>query len=177
MSKEISHQFLFYLRRRRCNFSPFARYSLKFTCCSLLVVKSLVNRGNIFSLLVAEVARCKKWVVTFCKIYLLMVPEVSHWKKSPVTRCKIRLLLVAEVACCKKSLVTRRKTRSLPVAEVARWKESLVPLWKICLLLGHKLLVAKNYSSIVMKKIPTNVLFKANKDKWILFIYSLFSVD
>ena len=48
----------------RCNFSRVARYSLKFTCCSLLVVKSLVTRCKIRSLLVAEVARCKNLLVT-----------------------------------------------------------------------------------------------------------------
>ena len=39
----------------------------KFTCCSLLVVNSLVTRCKICSLIVAEVARCKKSLVTRCK--------------------------------------------------------------------------------------------------------------
>ena len=44
-----------------------------FTCCSILVVKSLVVRCKICSLLVAEVARCKKSLVTRCEIPLLIV--------------------------------------------------------------------------------------------------------
>ena len=51
----------------RCNFSFVARYSLKFTRCSLLIVKSLVTCCKICSLLVAEVAPCKKSLVTRCR--------------------------------------------------------------------------------------------------------------
>ena len=103
-----------------------ARYSLKFSRCSLLVVKSLVTRRKTRSLLFAEVAHCKKSLVTRCKICSLLVVEVIHCKKSLVTRCKICSLLVAEVARSKKSLITRCKIRSLLVAEVARCKKSLV---------------------------------------------------
>ena len=81
-----------------CWNSLVARYSLQNH--QLLVAKSLVTRCKICSLLAAEVARCKKLLVTRCK-------------KSPVTCCKIRSLLVSEVARCKKSLVTRCKIRSL----------------------------------------------------------------
>ena len=63
--------------------SILACYSLKFTCCSLLVVKSLVACCKICSLLAPEVARCKKSLFTGCK-------------NSLVTRCKIRSVLVAE---------------------------------------------------------------------------------
>ena len=72
------------------NFSLVARYSLKFTRCSLLIVKSLVTR---------------------CKICSSLVAEVAHCQKSLVTRCEIRLLLVAEVAHCKKSLETKKKIK------------------------------------------------------------------
>ena len=48
----------------RCNFSLVACYLLKFTRCSLLVVKSLVTHCKVCLLLVAEVARCKKFLVT-----------------------------------------------------------------------------------------------------------------
>ena len=82
----------------RRNFSLVARYSLKFTCRSLLVVKSLVARCKIAWLLVAEVARCKKSPVTRCKICSLVVAEVTHCKKSVVTHCKLCPLLVAKVA-------------------------------------------------------------------------------
>ena len=63
--------------------SILARYSLKFTRCSLLVVKSLVARCKIYSLLAPEVACRKKSLFTCCK-------------NSLVTRCKIRSVLVAE---------------------------------------------------------------------------------
>ena len=74
-----------------------ARYSLKFTRCLLLVVKSLVTHFKIPSLLLAEVARCKKSLVTRCKICSLLVAEVARCKDSFVTRCKICSLLDAEV--------------------------------------------------------------------------------
>ena len=80
------------------NFSLVARYSLKFTRCSFLVVKSLVTRCKIRLLLVAEVPRCKKSVVTRFKILSLLLAEIACCKNSLVTRCKIRSLLVAEVA-------------------------------------------------------------------------------
>ena len=88
----------------RRNFSLVARYSLKFTRCSLLVVKSLVTRCKIRSLLVAEVARCKKSLVTRCKNAL-------------VARCEIPLLLVAKVASSKKSLVSRCEIPSILIAK------------------------------------------------------------
>ena len=106
----------------RRNFSLVTRYSMKFTRCSLLVVKSLVTYCKIRSLLVAEVVRCKKSLVICCKICLLLVAEVARCKKSLVTRSKIRSLLVAEVARCKKSLVTRCRSCSLQNSLFTRCK-------------------------------------------------------
>ena len=57
-----------------------ARYSFKFTRCLLLIVKSLLTRCKIRSLLVAEVARRKNSLIL---------------KKSLVVRCKIRSLVTA----------------------------------------------------------------------------------
>ena len=146
----------------RRNVSLVALYSLKFTRCSILAVKSLVAHCEICSLLVVEVAHCKKshqtlcWscslqkithyslqnsLVTCCRncqIRSLLVAEIACCKKSFVTRCKICLFLVAEIACCKKSLVTCCKIRSLLVAEIACRKKSLVTCCKI-----RSLLVAK----------------------------------
>ena len=85
---------------------PFTRYLLKFTLCSLLVVKSLVASCKIRLLLVAEIARCKKSLVASCKIRSLLAAEVARYKKSLVARCEISSLLIAEVARCKNSLVT-----------------------------------------------------------------------
>ena len=89
------HIKLFTERRRK--FSLVARYSLKFTRCLLLVVKSLVTCCKILSLPVAEIARCKKSLVTRCKIRSLLVAEVARCKKSLDTRCKNCSLLVAKV--------------------------------------------------------------------------------
>ena len=72
----------------RRNFSLVARYLLKSTHCSLLVVKSLVTRCKIRSLLVAEVAHCKISLVTRSIIPSLLVAEVARYKKSLVTRCE-----------------------------------------------------------------------------------------
>ena len=74
--------------------AKFARYLLQ-----LLIAKS-------HSLLVGEVAHCKKSLVTCRKIRSLPITEIVRYKKSLVTRCKICLLLVAEYARCKISLVT-----------------------------------------------------------------------
>ena len=84
--------------KTRRNFSLVARYLLKFTRCSLLIVKSLFAHCKIRSLLVAEVARCKKSLVTHCKIRLLLAAKIhslpfakfTRCKKSLVTQCKIR---------------------------------------------------------------------------------------
>ena len=80
---------------------------------SLLVTRFKITRYSlqICSLHVAEVARCKKSLVTCCEIRSLLVTEVARFKKLLITRCKIRSLLVAEVPRCKKPLVTRCKIR------------------------------------------------------------------
>ena len=110
----------------RRNFSLVAPYSLKFTRCSLLVVKSLVTCCKICSLLVAEVVRCKESRYSLQNLLVTRCRSCSL-QNSLVTRCKIRSLLVAEVASCKNSLATPCKIRSLLIAEV----ESLfVTLWK-----------------------------------------------
>ena len=75
------------------NFSLVAHYLLKFTRCSLLLVGPLVTRCKICSLLVAEVARCKKSLVTRCRScslqkitrYSLQNPLVTRFKNSLVT--------------------------------------------------------------------------------------------
>ena len=81
--------------KTRRNFSLVARYLLKFTRCSLLVVKSLVVRCKICSSLVVEVARCKKSLVTRCRSCSLQKITRYSLQNSLVTRCKICLLLLA----------------------------------------------------------------------------------
>ena len=62
-----------------------------FTRCSLLVVKSLVTRAKICSLLVAEVACCKKSLVT--RFRSCSLQNFAPCKKSLVALWKIRSLL------------------------------------------------------------------------------------
>ena len=133
----------------RHNFLLVACYSLKFTQCLLLVLKSHVTLSKMRSLLLlaAEVACCKKSLVTRCQIRQSLVAEVACCKKSLVTRCQVRQSLVAEVARCKKSLVARGKIPSLLVAEVPRCEKSLVTCCK-------NLLFIKNYSLLVAKFDP-----------------------
>ena len=110
----------------RRNFSLVARYSSKFTRCSLLVVKSLVTRSKIRSLLVVEVARCKNCSLLVAKstrysLQKLLVAKNHSVLVAEVARCKIRSLLFAKIhllliallisiasyLLCKKSLLTR----------------------------------------------------------------------
>ena len=116
-----------YEKWRMRNFSLVARYSLNFTRCSFLVVKSLVIHCKICSLLVAEVARWKKLLVTRCRSRSLQKMTCYSLQNSLVTRCKIRSLLVAEVSRCRKLLVTccrsclLQKKHSLLVAKFAHY--------------------------------------------------------
>ena len=95
--------------RQRCNFSLVARYLLKFTRCSLLVVKSLVApcKFSLYSLqkllvaknhslLVAEIPSCKKSLVARCKICSSLVAEIARSKKYLVFRCEISSILIAK---------------------------------------------------------------------------------
>ena len=95
------------------------------------------------SLLVAEIARCEKSLVTRCKIRSLLAAEVACCKSHSLlvakfARYSLRKLLVAEVARCKNSLVTRCRscslqkiTRySLQSSLVTRCKNSLVTRYK-----------------------------------------------
>ena len=72
----------------RRNFSLVAHYSLKFTHCLLLVVKSLVTRCKLRLLLVAEVACCRNSLVTCCEIRSLLVAKKSLVTNYKVARCK-----------------------------------------------------------------------------------------
>ena len=123
------------LRRRK--FSLFARYSLKFTRCSLLVAqiaryslqKLLVAKNHL--LLVANFARYSLQKLLAAKNHSLLVAEVARCKKSLVTRCK-------------NSLVTRFKIRSLLVAKI----HSLL-VAKFARYSFHNLLVTRGSQSLV----------------------------
>ena len=110
-----------------CQLLP--RYSLKFTCCLLLVVKSVAARCKLRSLLVAEIACCKNSPVTRCRSCMLR--KFTRYSLQKLLVAKNHSLLVAEVARCKKSLVTHCEIRLILVAT------------------NHFLLNAKNHSSLV----------------------------
>ena len=88
LAKLSSNYFLTANNKLRRNFSFVTRYSLKFTRCLLLVVKSLVTRCKIRSLLVVEVARCKKSLVTRCRSCSLQKITRYSLQNSLVTRCR-----------------------------------------------------------------------------------------
>ena len=74
----------------------------KSTRCLLLVVKSLITSSKIYSLLVAEVARCKTSLVTRCKICSFLVEEVACCKNHPLAIAKfvlysLQMLLVENI--------------------------------------------------------------------------------
>ena len=106
------------------NFSLVAHYSLKFSRCSLLVVKSL--------LLVVKFVRYSLQNSLVGKIHLLLVAEVACCKESVVTHCKICSLLIVEVARCKKSLVTRCRSCSLQNFTCYLLQNSLVTCCRNC---------------------------------------------
>ena len=72
----------------------------KITCCSLLVVKSLVAHCKICLLLVAEFACCKKSLITRCKIRSLLVAKNHSLLVVKFARCLLQKLLVAKIAHC-----------------------------------------------------------------------------
>ena len=136
-----------YLHQLRRNFSLVARCSLKFTRCLLLVAKSLVTR--------CKFARYLLQKLLVAKNHSLLVSEVAHCRKSLVTRWKFRSLLVAEVTRCKKSLVTCCKFHSLLVAKVARCKNHSLLIANFACCSSQKLLVAKFARSSLQLLIET----------------------
>ena len=165
-SNQVKHTLSFIgfqcYRKQRRNFSLVPRYSLKFTRCLLLVVKSLATRFNIRSLLVAKINSLLVAEVARCKIHSLLVAKFACYSLQKLFVAKIHSLLVAEVARCKNhslpvakfALYSLQKVTRYPLQNllVTRCKKSLVTGRKICLLLvatNHSLLVAKYYSSLV----------------------------
>ena len=140
----------------RRNFSLVARYSLKFTRCSLLVVKSLVARCKFCSLLVVEVARCKKSLAICCRSHSLQkITRYSLQKFCSLLVAKVRSLLIAKYALysLQKLLVAKNhsllfaKIHSLLVAKFAHYS-----LQKLLVPKNHWFLVAKIPSIHIAKK-------------------------
>ena len=126
----------------RCNFSLVARYSLKFTRCSLLVVRSLVTRCKICSLLVVVCS----FVVTRC--YLLFAISSFVICSLFVIYCRSCSLQKVARYSLQNSFVTRCRSCSLQKITCYSFQNSLVTRCR-------KLFVVKNHST------PTK---KLNKD-------------
>ena len=133
----------------------------------LLVVKSLIARYKIYSLLVVEVALCKKFLATRCKSYSLQ--NITHYslQNSLVTHCRscslqkitrysLQNSLVTWCRCCslQNSLVNPYRSCLLQKVSryllqnllVARCKNSLITHYSL-----QKFLVSKNHSPPVAK--------------------------
>ena len=122
--------------RQRYNFPTVVCYSLKFTLCSLLVIKSIVTRCKICSLLIAKVARWKKSLVTRCRSCMLQKITCYSLQYSFVTRCR----------SCWLQKITRYTLQSLLV--ICCRSCSLQKITRYSL---QKLLAAKDHSLLVAK--------------------------
>ena len=143
------YQTFFYIvyENQRRNFSLVARYSFKFTHCLLLVVKSLIARYKIYSLLVVEVALCKKLLATRCKSYSLQ--NITHYslQNSLVTHCRSCSLQKITRYSLQNSLVTRCRCCSLQNSLVNPYRSCL--LQKVSRYLLQNLLVARCKNSLI----------------------------
>ena len=96
----------------------------------------LVTRNKIWSLLVAEVARCKKSIVTCCRSWLLQ--EITHYSLQISLITRYRSCSLQKITCYSLQKLLVVINHSLPVAKFARY-------------LLQKLLVAKSLSLLVAK--------------------------
>ena len=111
------------LNVERRNFSLVVCYSLKFTRCLLLVIKSLPTRCKTWSLLLAEDTRCKKTFVARCKTpWNCSLQQITRYplQNSLVTRCKS-----SSVTCCKICSMLVATNHSILVAKVANCQNHL----------------------------------------------------
>ena len=129
------------------NFSLVARYSLKFTRCSLLVVKSLVARCKFCSLLVVEVARCKKSLATCCRSHSLQkITRYSLQKFCSLLVAKVHSLLIAKYALYSLQKLLVAKNHSLLFAKIHSLLVAKFAHYSL-----QKLLVPKNHWFLVAK--------------------------
>ena len=156
----------------RRNFSLVARYWLKFTHCSLLFVKSLVTCCKIRSLLVAEVARCKKSLATRRRSCSLQKITCYSLQNLLVTRCRSCSLSKITRYSLQNSLVTRCRSCSLQkmtrcsLQKCARYssqklcvpKKSLVSRCEI-----PSALIEKNHFSLKQLRAGVIVCLKSTK--------------
>ena len=115
----------------RRNFSLVAPYSLKFTRCSLLVVKSLVTCCKICSLLVAEVVRCKE---SRYSLQNLLVTRCRSCSLQKITRYSLQKLLVAKNHSLLVAKFARYSLQKFLVAKLTRYslQNSLVTRCRSC---------------------------------------------
>ena len=127
------------------------RYSLKFTRCLLLIVKLFVTCWKIHSLLVADVARCNKSLVTRCRscslkkttLYLLQNLLVTRYRSCSLqkftryslqnsldTRCRSCSLEKFTPYSLQNSLLTRCRSCSLQKITHYSLRNSLVTCCK-----------------------------------------------
>ena len=131
----------------RRNFSLVARYSLKFTRCSLLVVKSLVARCKFCSLLVVEVARCKKSLATCCRSHSLQkITRYSLQKFCSLLVANVHSLLIAKYALYSLQKLLVAKNHSLLFAKIHSLLVAKFAHYSL-----QKLLVPKNHWFLVAK--------------------------
>ena len=127
----------FQLYDRRRNFSLVARYSLKFTCCLLLVVKSLVTLCKIRLLLVAEVACCKKSLVTHCRSCSLQNITRYSLQTLLITHC--RSCSLQKITCCSFQKITGFSlSNSLDTHSEKSFFIKTITCWNYCLFKVNK---------------------------------------
>ena len=98
----------------RRNFSLVARYSLKFTSCLLLFVKSLVTRCKICSLLVPKFARYSLKKLLAVKSHLLLVSKLAGYLLQKLLDAMFAWYLLEMLLFAKKhSLLVTKKSREL----------------------------------------------------------------
>ena len=113
------HYNLFLLLKTRHDFSLIARYSLKFTRCSLLVVKPLVTRCRIRLLLVAKFARYSLQKLLVTKNHSLVNGKFACYLLQKFLVAKIHSILVVKFTCYSLQMLLVAKNRSLLFAKFA----------------------------------------------------------
>ena len=100
-------------QERKCNFSLVARYSLKFTRCSLLVLKSLLTRCKN-----SLVTRCRSYSLQKVTRYSLQISLVTCCRRCSLqefTRYSLQNSLVIRCISCSLQKITRYSLQNLRV--------------------------------------------------------------
>ena len=162
----------------------------EFTRYSLLVVKSLVARCKIHSLLVVEVTRCKKSLVTRCrscslqKNYLLLVPKFTRYLLQKFLVAQNHSFVVAKFTCYSLQKLLVAKNHSLLVATFAFYSSQKITRYSLQKIINHSLKhhtsikTGKNFFNIIFFLKPKNSkLFQVNILSWNLWLPEHFPVQ